>query len=458
MQHHMKTVLCALIWAITVHAQAEERGERYQPTSTRCPSAPMLDTPSSNNGDGSSGLPPARAAGNAANSGLPNNGFPPPARLDAHGQKLAGPPEPSRPRVEQRQCAKSCEAGYTMVMDDRHQQWCQRIKPKAISMSVPVELKPAGIDAPFQLNRDGKNKHKLDPAKLAPWQGRVVVQVVGSDDKPLVGQAVKLVQTVEDDSGGHPERKHKGQRPLAVLFLEKAALAVNKQGEITTPLVTDAQGQIKLFFSAPEFAGVHRLKAECAQSTCGTAEETVMVKVPDLAEYEPAEGTAQLVGGTNEKHEQRHYLTKQSIKNLEVMIKAMNKSGWKPVGVNDAALPWGGLFDISGNWRPSHFDHGAGTAVDLRTANIELGTKSQVYDSQCNSQDANALSNQLPSTKILWHDGPPHDIEHFHVYLLGTAPNGTPKKSCQDAGGWMKKADEKAKAKADKEGKKETKG
>ena len=36
------------------------------------------------------------------------------------------------------------------------------------------------------------------------------------------------------------------------------------------------------------------------------------------------------------------------------------------IAVNDMALPFGGLFDISGGWEPSHWEHGRGTAVDVR--------------------------------------------------------------------------------------------
>ncbi|MBP0596735.1 hypothetical protein J8I26_01350 [Herbaspirillum sp. LeCh32-8] len=444
-----------LVWVISLpphQAKAQDRGDRYMPTSSRC-IPPRADTPSSPNGDGRSGFAPARAAATEGSNGPPDNGFPVPARPDAHGQQLAGLPEPARPRTEQRQCAQSCDTGYTLATGDDQQWWCQRSKPQAIRMSAPQELKPAGIDAPFQLKRDGKNKHTLNPAKLAPWQGSLLIEIVGADGKPLAGQPVKLAQTVEDDSGGHPERKHKGQRPLAVLFEDKKALPADKQGEITAPLVTDAQGRIKLFFSASEFTGLHRLKAECAKDACGVAEVMVTVKVPDLAPYEPAPGTAQLVGGSNEKHEQRHYLTKTAARNLDTIIEEMNEAGWKPVGVNDAALPWGGLFDIAGSWKPSHFDHGAGTAVDIRTNGITLETKAATYKDQCSeSKDPGALSNKLPVTKILWHDGPPRDMEYFHVYLVGTAPNGAVKKSCQDAGNWMNKAEEKAKTTAEKKG------
>ena len=36
------------------------------------------------------------------------------------------------------------------------------------------------------------------------------------------------------------------------------------------------------------------------------------------------------------------------------------------IAVNDMALPFGGLFDITGDWEPKHWEHGRGTAVDVR--------------------------------------------------------------------------------------------
>ncbi len=38
------------------------------------------------------------------------------------------------------------------------------------------------------------------------------------------------------------------------------------------------------------------------------------------------------------------------------------------IAVNDMALPRGGLFDISGGWEPSHWEHNRGKAVDVRVA------------------------------------------------------------------------------------------
>ena len=36
------------------------------------------------------------------------------------------------------------------------------------------------------------------------------------------------------------------------------------------------------------------------------------------------------------------------------------------IAVNDMSLPRGGLFDLSGQWQPSHWNHQRGKAVDVR--------------------------------------------------------------------------------------------
>ncbi len=35
--------------------------------------------------------------------------------------------------------------------------------------------------------------------------------------------------------------------------------------------------------------------------------------------------------------------------------------------INDISLPWGGLFDVNGNWAPPHGGHRWGNMADLRT-------------------------------------------------------------------------------------------
>lgn len=39
---------------------------------------------------------------------------------------------------------------------------------------------------------------------------------------------------------------------------------------------------------------------------------------------------------------------------------------YKPIGINDMALPHGGIFDVFATWRPPHYSHHRGKAADIR--------------------------------------------------------------------------------------------
>lgn len=433
--------LCALSLTLFT-AHAADKGERYAALPADC--AESSGTAASNgNANGTSGFASASqmSAGNDAGNGSPDNGFPPERRSDAHGQQLAPPPAPAQSKSQNKTCTQPCDAGYVSETDSNQKMWCRRATAANIRLNAPEEIKPAGMGAAF--NRYAKPP-KLDEKKLAPWQGHVTVQVLDTNNQPVSGQTIKLTQTIEKDSGGHPAGKHKSPRPQAILMLGTKAITEDT-GKVTAPLVTDAEGKVKLFISANEFAGIHRIEAECAKVNCGKDAREIRVMVPDLEQFEPTEGKSQLVGGSNEKHDERHYLSASSIDNLKVMIRGMNDAGWKNVGVNDAALVWGGKFDITGKWSGSHNDHGAGTAVDLRTHGVSLDTRAAIYNNLCNeSKDKGALNNQLPKTRILWHDNEPEKqmYEHFHVYLIGTGPNAGALKPCEDKGGWLKKTEQ----------------
>lgn len=42
----------------------------------------------------------------------------------------------------------------------------------------------------------------------------------------------------------------------------------------------------------------------------------------------------------------------------------------EPIRVNDMSLPWGGLYDIGGNWQPPHNGHRCGTVSDIQSKHL----------------------------------------------------------------------------------------
>lgn len=50
------------------------------------------------------------------------------------------------------------------------------------------------------------------------------------------------------------------------------------------------------------------------------------------------------------------------------------------IAVNDMGLPFGGLFDISGGWEPSHWEHNRGKSVDVRVGSATYGIPNALAD------------------------------------------------------------------------------
>ena len=221
------------------------------------------------------------------------------------------------------------------------------------------------------------------------------------------GVLLSFAVSVTANSGGHDHDS--ASRPKGALTKDKVALV---------QATSDANGEVKFSFKAPEVAGTHTIKVTCATCSNSPVVKEVQVKVPGLVEMpvdtkSPPSYT--LVGQTG-SHASNHWFLPQSRETLGRVARAMFDSGWGAVGVNDGSLPWGGLFDIKGGWSPSHHEHRAGNEVDLSVSNPRSITglqKKKTYAELCKKE------NTAFSIQTLWHqdDGYP---EHFHVYLDGT--------------------------------------
>lgn len=254
--------------------------------------------------------------------------------------------------------------------------------------------------------------------------------------QPKVGVTVGFGVGVQDRSGGHDHGNLSAkERPKGKLSL--------------TSGVTNANGEIKLKFFAPEPAGLHTIVADCTASGCAsTASHVITVKVPDLVHIPPSYDSPPLyieIGNIADasngyrpfNHQQTHFLTPDSIKALDDLVDTFSELGWGQMGINDASLEWGGMFDIAGKWLdPSlgasgklstggHAEHRDGQQVDIsfvRPAAVSEKLRKKVYDQVCDGDGVD-----LPPA-ILWHatDG---YAPHFHIYLTGKRVNGA-KSAC----------------------------
>jgi hypothetical protein len=283
------------------------------------------------------------------------------------------------------------------------------------------------------------NQKDPRPLKAEGKDGKSTLELIAKvteNGSPKAGVTVGFGVASEPFSGGHVHGD------LGSIPRPKGTLS-------KTSGITDANGEIKLTFIADEPAGLHAVVADCAPAGCtNTATHVVKVKVPDLIHIPPDFGNAParyvLIGNykTPENpaqqinHNDTHFLTERSWANLDDLINTFIRLGWGQVGINDASLEWGGMFDIEGRWldpvlRPNgkfttggHAEHRDGQQVDIsfvRPASASEALRKKVYDEACSAKEA-----ELP--RILWHKNDGY-APHFHIYLTGKGVTGA-KKQC----------------------------
>lgn len=250
---------------------------------------------------------------------------------------------------------------------------------------------------------------ELRPAATGGNSTAELVAKVVEGTTPKAGVAVQFTTDVTANSGGH---EHDDPvRPKGVLSKLSG--------------ITDVNGEVRMSFTAIEVAGIHTVKAIC--STCSNTEATqeIKVKVPDLIPISPetprnADGSFMYAltsvdfthAGTGRYHMNQYYLTERSLINLTQLISEFANAGWGTVALNDASLFWGGLYDIAGNWGPSHSGHRDGREIDIsftRAQNpVPRVKQKDVYKKFCETNGVNVPFSILHHFVLL---------PHFHVYL-----------------------------------------
>lgn len=234
-----------------------------------------------------------------------------------------------------------------------------------------------------------------------------------SDGRPKSGSAIRLSLEVVANSGGHDH--HDANRPKGRLSSSSGT--------------TDANGEFKFTFQAPEVSGIHTIKATCTGCS-NEATHEIKVKVPDLVPINPnprrqANGSFayaltsvdNIHQGSARYHVGQYWLTKDARDSLEELIDAFNDFGWGTVALNDASLIWGGVYDINGNWRNPHRGHRTGEEIDIsftRAGNIvSRERQDSTYDEFCKKNNAAMPFNILHHFVAL---------PHYHVYLRKQKP------------------------------------
>jgi hypothetical protein len=270
------------------------------------------------------------------------------------------------------------------------------------------------------------------PDKTGGNSTATITAKVTSGGVPTAGVTVGLGVAVQPRTGGHTHGD------LGNLVRPNGKLSISSG-------VTDANGEIKFKFTAPEPAGLHAIVADCSAAGCAAqATHVVTVKVPDLIhippDYSNTPARYTLVGNYGDSgntyqrfnHTDTQFLSESAWEVLDDLIDTFIELGWGQVGINDSSLEWGGMFDISGKWLEpilnslgkyttgGHAEHRDGQQVDIsfmRPASISNALRQKVFDEVCDG-DGSALP-----PAVLWHqnDGYP---PHFHIYLTGKKTSG----------------------------------
>jgi hypothetical protein len=213
--------------------------------------------------------------------------------------------------------------------------------------------------------------------------GRVTVFAVDSlcTDLPLTEQEVEVQARFRPQSGGHTHQTD----PIMDATVANRVLPVVQTfpGSTWTPggakfTATTSPGQFAVGgeFTAGQVSCILDWKAlapATADSTSGTTVirvHTPMAAVPADANYHFDGGPGQPCGDPAfcDRHAENHNATPEMILAVQLFARIffIEITGFRhKLGLNDMSLPQGGVFDINGNFRPSHHYHRRGDDVDV---------------------------------------------------------------------------------------------
>ena len=174
------------------------------------------------------------------------------------------------------------------------------------------------------------------------------------------------------------------------------------QGQSGNPLIlkTDMSGRAVVdSLVASQIAGTYIVTASLAAASAIRDTVNLVVAVPGL-ELLPEGQNYVKVGGTCEHHgpsdksladvpancrtpDNNHWIQAEAADSLQRAAGAFRSAEWnrgrEVMRMNDISLPFGGLFDIDGNWRSPHGSHRTGKDVDIENAG-KLGRLLQVLE------------------------------------------------------------------------------
>ncbi|MEI7481696.1 MAG: hypothetical protein WCK75_05020 [Elusimicrobiota bacterium] len=158
---------------------------------------------------------------------------------------------------------------------------------------------------------------------------------------------------------------------------------------------------------SPAYATRITQDANFSYACTGTNRIIVDMQVPNLVELKAGNGYT--LGGTTTQHPSpwNHYVTSD----FKVKLTQIGES-WKatcpksdPLIYNDMSLPWGGLFDIHGNWKTPHSGHRFGNNADISKKWVRKGNRIKLVQMICSSARVYSEGDEVD------------EVPHYHLAL-----------------------------------------
>jgi hypothetical protein len=153
-----------------------------------------------------------------------------------------------------------------------------------------------------------------------------------------------------------------GARPAAAI----GRLTGGQGSPTRCTVILDASGSgtCTLVYRPSEVSGAETIVARAL--AFNDARAKVTVGMPGLVDMSAiATNVFRLTGARAGLHTDNHWGTQNTVDSIQGVAWDFFEAFDATLGINDLSLPLGGLFDISGDWRPPHRTHRTGTSVDF---------------------------------------------------------------------------------------------
>lgn len=201
------------------------------------------------------------------------------------------------------------------------------------------------------------------------------------------GDTVKISLTREDKSGGHNHPNDSSNGPSGRAVPKVFQLGANYPQNVPVT------------YTAPFVGGIVKIRSTF--SSGGFDDDFNRIVVPDLVPF--SGGIGIVLTGATSKHSDNHFGLSRLNSFLQKLGARFYQKFNKEIFVNDMSLPNGGLFDISGSWRPPHKTHQDGRRVDIHSQTMSEEEKTFFVEAAKN----------IGFRKVDLEDNP----EHWHLEI-----------------------------------------